>query len=106
MVSELPRQGEIWWTSGMDKRRPVLVVTRTAAIRVLDTILVAPITRTIRGIPTEVELGERNGLREECCASFDNLRRVRPRALTERVGWLGPDELGEICRALEAMADC
>ncbi|HKY25062.1 MAG TPA: type II toxin-antitoxin system PemK/MazF family toxin [Gaiella sp.] len=45
-----PRQGEIWWSDGREKRRPVLVVTRTDVIPVLNWIIVAPLTRTIRGI--------------------------------------------------------
>src|SRR2546423_15719482 len=49
-----PRKGDIWWAEAEDKRRPVLVVTRSRAIPVLTWIVVAPITRTVRGIPTEV----------------------------------------------------
>ena len=106
MVSELPRRGEIWWAEVEDGRRPVLVVTRSEAVPVLDAILVAPITRTVRGIQTEIALGRQHGVRVECCASFDNLQRVRPRMLTDRVGQLQPDEAHQICRALEALADC
>ena len=105
-MSDLPRRGEIWWAETEHERRPVLVVTRSAAVPVLDAILVAPITRTVRTIPTEIALGRRHGLRVDCCASFDNLQRMRPRSLTDRVGQLAIDELGEICRALEALADC
>ena len=54
-----PRQGEIWWAEADDKRRPVLVVTRNEAIPVLSRVVVAPVTRTVRGIPTEVALGIR-----------------------------------------------
>jgi mRNA interferase MazF len=84
----------------------VLVVTRSAAVPVLSAILVAPITRSVRGIATEVALGRRHGLSDDCCASFDNLQRVRPRLLTERVGQLDVDDRQEICRALGALADC
>lgn len=101
-----PRQGEIWWAEAEDKRRPVLVVTRTDAVPVLTWIVVAPVTRTVRGIPTEVALGASHGLAEECAASFDNLQPIRRSFLTERVGRLDADESGEICRAIEAMADC
>lgn len=69
-----PRQGEIWWAEAEDKRRPVLVVTRSEAVPVLTWIVVAPLTRTVRDIPTEVRLGEANGLTEDCVASFDNLQ--------------------------------
>ena len=53
-----PKQGEIWWAELESARRPVLVVTRTEAVPVLTGIVVAPITRTIRSIPSEIRLGE------------------------------------------------
>lgn len=99
-------QGEIWWAEAADKRRPVLVVTRSVAVPVLTTILVAPITRTIRQIPTEIALGERHGLPDDCVASFDNLQPIRRTLLVSRVGRLAIDQDDEICRALNALADC
>lgn len=101
-----PRQGEIWWAEAEDKRRPVLVVTRTDAAAVLTWIICAPVTRTVRGIPTEIPLGEPQGLRHECVASFDNLQPIRRSYLTERAGRLTVEQRGEICRALDALADC
>ena len=105
-MTPLPRQGEIWWAEGEDKRRPVLVVTRTDAIAVLTRIIVAPITRTIRSIPTEIALGRRNGLSSDCVAAFDNLQPIRRSFLTDWVGELQLEQLGELCRALSAFADC
>lgn len=102
----VPRQGEIWWAEARDKRRPVLVVTRSEAIPVLTTIVVAPVTRTIRGIPTEIRLDQTHGLDVECVASVDNLQPVRRAVLTSRVGSLGPARRQLICRALSALADC
>lgn len=99
-------QGEIWWAEAQDKRRPVLVVTRSEAIPVLDWVLVAPVSRTVRGIPTEVPLGPDQGLAVECAASFDNLQPLRRSFLTERVGTVGPEARVAICAALTAMADC
>jgi len=101
-----PRQGEIWWAQAHDKRRPVLVVTRSEAIGVLTWIVVAPVSRTVRRIPTEVPLGSRHGLSVECAASFDNLQPIRRTLLSERVGELGIEDTSEICRALMALADC
>ena len=100
-----PAQGEIWWAEAEDKRRPVLVVTRSEAVPVLTGIVVAPVTRTMRSIPTEVPLGEDEGLSVECVASFDNLQRIRRTALVGRIGTLGPRR-GEICNSLRALADC
>ena len=101
-----PLQGQIWWAEAQDKRRPVLVVTRSDAVPVLTWVIVAPVTRTIREIPTEVRLGPSHGLPDECVASFDNLQPIRRSFLTQRAGELQIDELDEICRALEALADC
>lgn len=100
-----PRQGEVWWYEDEGGRRPVLVVTRDSAIPILRRIVVAPITRTIRGIPSEVRLGTDDGVREDCVASFDNLRVTLRAKLTDRIGSLGPRRF-EICRALAALADC
>ena len=100
-----PSQGEVWWAETEHKRRPVLVVTRSEVVPVLDGIVVAPVTRTIRDIPTEIVLGTENGLPDDCVASFDNLQRIRRSALTVRAGDLGPRR-AEVCRALSALADC
>ena len=100
-----PAQGEIWWAEAEDKRRPVLVVTRSEAVPVLIGIVVAPVTRTMRSIPTEILLGEDEGLNVQCAASFDNLQRIRRTALVERIGTLGPRR-EEICNSLRALSDC
>lgn len=100
-----PAQGDIFWAEAENKRRPVLVVTRSEAIPVLNWLVVAPLTRTIRHIPTEIALDRRHGLPEPCVASFDLLQPIRGAFLTERLGSLGPDRQ-EICRALAALADC
>lgn len=101
-----PLQGEIWWAETEErKRRPVVVVTRSHAIPVLGWIVVAPVTRSIRDIATEIPLGEDEGLAVPCAARFDNLQPMRKGFLTERVGALRHPRR-EICRALAALADC
>jgi len=101
----MPAQGDVWWAEAEDKRRPVLVVTRTEAIPVLTWILVAPVTRTIRNIPTEVNLGVDDGMPAPCVATFDNLQPIRKTFLTEFVGSVSYRR-SEVCRALSALADC
>ena len=101
----MPQQGEIWWAEAEDKRRPVLVVTRSEAVPVLHGIVVAPVTRTIRSIPTEIPLGESEGLPGESVASFDNLQRIRRASLAVQAGDLG-HRRDEICAALRALSDC
>ncbi|MEX2280587.1 MAG: type II toxin-antitoxin system PemK/MazF family toxin [Acidimicrobiia bacterium] len=100
-----PRQGELWWAEAEDKRRPVLVVTRSAAIPVLTMIVVAPVTRTLRSIPTEVPLGPGDGLPEPCAAVFEGLQPIRRSFLTQRISVI-PDARSRICGALAALADC
>ena len=104
-MTAVPVQGEIWWAEAMDKRRPVLVVTRSEAVPVVTWVMVAPVTRTVRGIPTEIPLGPEHGLDERCVASFDNLQPIRRSFLTSRVGVLSSPR-SEICGALAAMSDC
>ena len=101
----VPRQGDIWWAETENMRRPVLVVTRSEAVGVLTAIVVAPVTRTVRSIPTEIQLGPDEGLAVDCAAAFDNLQRVRRSSLTAKAGELGPRRV-EVCAALRALADC
>lgn len=103
----LPARGEVWWGETPDaKGRPFLVLTRDAAIPVLRTLLVAPVTRTIRGIPTEVPLGADEGLPSASVASFDTIT-VFPRSmLVRRMGALSPVRTTELCDALDAATDC
>ena len=105
MVAQ-PHQGEVWWAETEDKRRPVLVCTRSEIIHALTTIVVAPVTRIVRGIPTEVLLGADEGLPTDCAANFDNLQAVRRASLTERLGALDLQRLHELCGALRAMSNC
>lgn len=102
-----PRRGEVWWgeIDGVG-RRPFLVMTRAAAIPVLNSILTAPVTRTVRGIPTELPLGPDDGMPTECAASFDNLRVVPKAHLVDRICALDEVRFAEACVALRAAVDC
>lgn len=100
-----PVQGEIWLAEVSDKRRPVLIVTRSEVVPVLKSVVVAPITRSVRGIPTEVPLDREDGLSYHCAAIFDNLQILPKAFLTQRIGSIAAGRT-EICRALGALADC
>ena len=79
----------------------MLLVTRTAAIAVRSSVTVAPITRTIRDIPSELPLGRRHGLRARSVAGCDSLQTIPKDVLGSRpVGSLSPDELAALDRAL------
>ena len=100
-------QGELWlMETPNQKRRPVLVVTRDEAIPVLNNVVVAPVTSTIRAIPTCIPVGTRHGIDHESVATFDNLAAVPKSVLTIRLGVLDLDGRNRICEALEAMAGC
>jgi mRNA interferase MazF len=72
------KRGDICWYTFQqpNKRRPVLILTRDSAIPVLNSVTVAPVTSTIRSIPTELILTTDDGLPEICAANFDNLQTV------------------------------
>lgn len=100
-------RGEVWWGELPDAgRRPFLVMTRDAAIPVLTAVLAAPVTRTVRGIPTELALGDDDGMPVDCAASFDNLRVIPKGNLTQRICTLGQARMAEACRALANAVDC
>lgn len=100
-----PRQGDVWWAEAEDQRRPVLIVSRDVAAARLNRVIVAPVTRTVRSIPTEIALGSDEGLDVECAASFDNVGPQPVAMLTRRIGHLD-DARSRICNALTALADC
>ena len=103
----LPARGEVWWGEAPDARgRPYLVLARDEAIPVLRAILVAPVTRTLRGIPTEVPLGAEEGLLASGVASMDNVLAFPRSMLVRRLGALAPARRGEPCEALRAAIDC
>ena len=100
-------RGDVWWYELPDAgRRPGCIVTRQAAIPVLNALLVAPATRTIRNIASEVNLGREDGMPEDCALSFDNLLTVPKALLTARITRLGPAKVAELCAALDVATDC
>lgn len=95
-------RGDVCWYSFQlpDKRRPVLILTRGSAIGFLNSVTIAPITSTIRGIPTEVMLTEEDGLPAICAANFDNIQTVPKRNIGERIGRLTPRRMKQAESAL------
>ncbi len=89
-----------------DKERPVLILTRGSAIPYLSRVTVAPITSTIRGVPSEVALGPEDGLRQPCVANLHNVMTVRQEALGRRLAQLSPQRLREVCVALSFALGC
>jgi mRNA interferase MazF len=97
----------VWWGEIAEVgRRPFLVMTRSGVIPFLHSVVAAPITRTVREIPTELALGVEDGMPTECAASFDNLRVVPKANLVTKQCTLDPLRLLEACAALRAAVDC
>ena len=102
-----PRHGEVWWLEDEGiGRRPVLVLTRDSAIAVLSRLVVAPVTRTVRDIPSEVALDQDDGMPERCAATFDNLRTVSKSLLNRRITRLPTGKAMQVCTAMRFALDC
>lgn len=82
------------------------MLTRDEALPRLRNIFVALVTRTVRGIDTEVELGPEDGMPIACAVSLDNLRTVPRALLTESITQLDPERMNAICRALARATGC
>jgi mRNA interferase MazF len=89
-----------------DKQRPVVVLTRESAIGHLSAVTVAPITSTVRGVPSEVRLSEADGMKGECAVNLHNLVTVPKAHLGRRVAVLNAERLREICGALGFALGC
>lgn len=85
--------------------RPVVVLTRDAAIPVMAKVVVVEVTRTVHGVRTEVELGPEEGLHHDCAANCDNINTVPKDSLRKRIGDLGPKKLDELARAVRIALD-
>jgi mRNA interferase MazF len=83
-----------------DKKRPVVVLTRDSAIAYLSTVTVAPITSTIRGVPSEVVLNEEDGMKAPCAVNLHSPVTISQNRLGRRVGQLSSFRMKEICLAL------
>lgn len=100
-------RGEVRWLELEDEgRRPVVVLTRDTAMPGLRNVVVALVTRTIRSIPTEVELGPEDGMPIPCAVSLDNLRTVPQALLVETLTTLDAARMDQLCRALIRSTGC
>ena len=101
-------RGEIWLYSFKppDKRRPVLVLSRPDVIPLLSTVMVAPITSTIHGAPSEMVVGIDEGLKRPSAVNLDHVQTVAKTALSHYVGSLDRDKMAEVCRCLAIAVAC
>lgn len=97
--------GDVWWAD-LEKVRPVVVLTRRRVASRLARVLVAPVTTTVRGLPTEVPLGEAEGLVGDCVANLDNSQLVAVDRLLRPAGAVAPDRWPEFCAAMAKVMAC
>jgi mRNA interferase MazF len=100
-----PRRGELW-LADLDKSRPVVVLTRDPLGRHLHSVIIGPVTSTIRGLSTEVEVGPEDGVRTASVVNLDNLQLLDRRRLVRRVGRVRPETLRRICEATAVAIGC
>ena len=107
-MAERLNRGEIWLLElpRPDKRRPVLILSRPSLIPLLHTVTVAAITSTLRGSPTEVELGTAEGLKQASCVNLCNLFTVHKNELRSFVGSVDREKTKEVCQALAIACAC
>lgn len=107
-MTDLPRRGELWWCEPPEiGRRPVVVLSRDAAIPRLRRALVAPCTTTIRGLASEVVLEPGDDpVPRRSAVNLDSVESVAVGLLAERLGRLSDGRMRDICAALEVATDC
>jgi mRNA interferase MazF len=108
LVTSIPRRGELWWCELPEiGRRPVVVLSRDAAIPRRRRALVAPGTTTIRGLPSEVLLEpSEDPIHRPTALNLDSVESVSIAVLVERLGRLSDARMREVCGALAVAADC
>ena len=89
-----------------DKKRPVVVLTRDSALNYLATVTVAPVTSTVRGVPSEVVLTEQDGMKTSCAVNLHNVVTVSLDRLGKRIARLSSTRTNEICAALRFSLGC
>ena len=101
------RRGEGWWADLPIPvgRRPVLLLSRNEAYQVRENVTVAPVTTLIRGIPTEVTLGPREGLRRSGVANLDSIMTIQKGLLRIRIAKLPPSKVDAVNRAIKFALD-
>jgi mRNA interferase MazF len=96
------KQGDIWWANLPPPagRRPVLVLTRSRALPQLTNVTVAPLTRSARGIDTEVALSPADGVPTDCVVSLDNILTIRKASLDRRIVVLRAEMMSDVFSAI------
>jgi mRNA interferase MazF len=101
------KRGEIRWYRFLppDKKRPVLILTRDSVLQYLGEVTVAPITTTVRNIPSEVFLSKADGLPQDCAVNCDHLQTVSRAKIGPLITSLPPSKMIEVSRAIRFALD-
>jgi mRNA interferase MazF len=96
------KRGEVWWAElgPPAGRRPVLLLSRNEAYAVRELVMVAPLTTRIRSIPSEVALGNEDGMPHPCVVNLDTIATIAKASLRERLTTLSADKLKQVEKAL------
>ena len=106
-MSAIPFRGEIWWCDLSVGPRPVVVLSRNQTILATRRALVAPCTRTVRGLETEVVLGPADDpVLVTTAVNLDSVQNVAFDSFVRRLGVIAVDRMHEICQALAVAVDC
>lgn len=107
-MTGVPERGELWWCELPEiGRRPVVVLSRDAAIPRLRRALVGPCTTTVRGLPSEVVLEPGDDpVSRRCAVNLDSVESVSIAVLVERLGRLSDQRMNQVCEALATAVDC
>lgn len=100
------QRGEIWFAATPGGDRPVLVLTRDPVADRIGSVVVAALTRTRRGLVSEMALTEADGVPTDSVVNFDNLHTIPRGTLRRKVAMLSPARLAEVCRTLQAATGC
>jgi mRNA interferase MazF len=101
------RRGEVWFAATPGGDRPVLVLTRDPVADRIDAVVVAALTRTRRGLVSELELTTlRDEVPTDCVANFDNVHTVPRAAFRRLVVALSPARMAQACRTLRDAVGC
>ncbi len=96
------KRGEIRWYKfkAPDKKRPVLILTRNSILEYIGEVTIAPITSTIRDIPSEVLLSKSDGVPRDCVINFDHIQTVSKSKIGSPISVLSPERLEEVREAI------
>ena len=101
------RRAEVWWAElpSPTGSRPVVILTRDTVLNTIGSVVVTLVTRTQRGLPTEVVLGRRQGLPAQCVANLDNIVTVARSRLKRLMGACDAEKVAELNEAIKTALD-